>query len=149
MTDSCGQWTLKDDHPLQEVSDHSSDEDDANSDDDNDCLTDGTEDNQELTEEVRAGSLFWCKCGECQLTSEIESFCCQESGLIRKHIPADKNCVITAPLFEQIILCKDGLEFARQLIGNAIPSPEKREEYFGVILDNKKYRNLAYNSFFL
>lgn len=151
MTDGT-EWTIDLDHPrIDDISDHSSDEELA--DYDNDCLQ---ERDEEPTQSIasqdnapqREGKLFWCHCFRCKSTTEMESFCCSESTLIRKHIPNTSDCITEQSLFKQIILDKDGLEFTRQVIGNSIPCPERRDKYLAVELTDSKFRNLAYKAFF-
>lgn len=46
------------------------------------------------------------------------------------------------------MMSKEGLSVSRHLIGNAINKKEKRERYFSKKLNNRLYRNLAYQVFF-
>ena len=147
-------WTLDSDHPrLGGVSDHSSDDELIDYEVNNDCLSEESiseaegEENQ-VHELTREGKLFWCSCGECDYTTEVESFCCNESSLIKRHISEDSNCVTEQSLFNNIIINQDGLEFTRQLIGNSITCEERRKKYFSAELSDSKYRNLAYKAFF-
>ena len=87
-------WEIEADHSVNpDISDHSSDEELMDSDQDNDCLSAETDEDsdtavvdQEKSLNERAGKLFWCTCDKCEVTSEVESFCCKESTLIKRHI---------------------------------------------------------------
>ena len=122
-------WEIETDHPVNpDVSDHSSDDELMDSDQDNDCLSAETDEDSESAvidqgksldkSNERAGKLFWCKCDRCEVTSEVESFCCKESTLIKRHIAEHTNCVTEQKLVIQNILVKKVLDFLRQLIGN-------------------------------
>ena len=142
----------------KELSSHSSDDNvvefltdsDISDDIDVDTNTDGEIDIC-MAKSKRSDNLDWCKCGQCSITTEIESFCCLESYVIRQKIEqndANITCITMMPSFQTLIIDKESLELTRNVVGHQIKSEAIRTNYFKKDLNESLLRNLAYTNFY-
>lgn len=72
--------------------------------------------------------------------------CCCESYVIQQQ-KGQLRCITEVPLFQHVVLSKEGLQYSRYLFSMNIVDEQRRTNYLGVELTPSKLRFLAYKCF--